>query len=98
MVGGAIPRPVARALNDKYASALRELEALAGALAAVLLAFLHALVAGEIAAVAQLLVHAASSLGLGAFGARGGAEHAFQGAGDALADGTGLAGETAAVD
>ena len=38
---------------------LRELEALASALAAVFLAFLHAAVAGEIAGVAQLLGHAA---------------------------------------
>src|SRR4051794_30903960 len=69
---------------------LRELEALASALAAVLLAFLHALVAGQVAAVAQLLDHAAG-FALLVLGARGFAEHRLQRAGDALADGAGLA-------
>src|SRR5262249_22378577 len=42
--------------------AFGELEALAGTLAAVLLAFLHAAVAGEKARVAQLLGHAVGCL------------------------------------
>src|SRR5260370_4518063 len=75
--------------------ALRELEALAGALAAVLLAFLHAAVAGEVAGIAEFLGHATARFLL----ARGrGTEHFLQGAGHALADGARLPGEAAAVD
>src|SRR5438034_5166490 len=80
---------------------LGELERLAGPLLAVLLAFLHAAVAGEVAGVAELLGEAARG-GLLAVGARlrfgRAAEHALQGAGDALAAGARLAGEAAALD
>src|SRR4051812_41976317 len=54
--------------------ALRELERPAGALAAVLLAFLHAAVAGQVARITQLLGHVAFRRGSGwlAVGARRG--------------------------
>src|SRR5262249_46096162 len=81
-------------------SALGELEALAGAFAAVLLAFLHAAVAGKEAGVTQLLGHAAGgallAVGGGRFGLR--AEHVFDGPGQSLADGPGLPREAAALD
>src|SRR5262249_9776441 len=73
----------------------------AGALATVLLAFLHAAVAGQEAGVTQLLGHGAGPGGLLAVG--GGllglqAEHHLQGPGNALRAGARLAGEAAAVD
>src|SRR5262245_59289706 len=78
---------------------LGELEALAGALTAVFLTFLHAAVAGQEVRIAQLLGHAANVVGaVGAFLLRGGqAEHLLEGAGDALADGAALAADTAAL-
>src|SRR5262245_57423545 len=78
-------------------SPLRELEALAGALLAVFFALLHAAVAGEVSGVAQLLVHAdGGRIGSGIAG--DGPEHDLESAGQALADGAGLAGEPAAMD
>src|SRR5687767_4981106 len=65
-------------------SALGELEALAGALLAVLLAFLHPAVAGKELAVAERRVEFLVDL--------------LESAGDAEHDGAGLAGEPAAVD
>src|SRR4051812_34070032 len=50
--------PLSSVLCPLAFSALRELEAAAGALAAVLLAFLHTTVAGQVARVAELLDHA----------------------------------------
>src|SRR5438309_11127670 len=77
--------------------AFGELEGAAGAFEAVLLAFFHAAVAGEVAGVAELLGHAAGGFTVGGF--RGGlAELVFEGASDALANGTGLAREAAAVN
>src|SRR5260370_41418084 len=100
----ALPRGILRARNDKQGPAcasgkrlpFRELEALAGAFAAVFFAFFHAAVAGEIAGIVDLFDHAAGGLTIGAGG--GLAEHNFQGTGDALADGASLAGEAAAMD
>src|SRR5436190_7356677 len=80
-----------------WGSALAELEALAGALAAVLLALLHAAVARQVARVAQLLGHRHDGLvgRLALGGRRAGrrqAEHLLQRPGDALAARAGLAG------
>src|SRR5262249_13158819 len=79
---------------------LRELEALAGALAAVLLSLLHAAVAGQVAGVAELLGHVRLPFGLLAVGGRlaAQAEHVLQRAGHALAARAALAGEAAALD
>src|SRR5262249_42668008 len=77
---------------------LRELEALAGALAAVFLAFLHAAVAGEIAGVAELLGHADDRV-LAVAGVLGRqAEHLLERAGDTLAGSAGLTREAAAAN
>src|SRR5262245_20466453 len=89
---GALKAP---SRKRRLRSALRELEAAAGALAAVLLAFFHAGVSGEGAAVAQLLDHAdrprrfsrlavSGRLGFGL--TTRGAEHRLQRAGQALAN------------
>src|SRR5262245_61588991 len=75
---------------------LRKLEALSRSLFAVLLAFLHAAVAGEVAGVAEFLVHADGG-GVGSGIGGNGAEHDFEGAGQTLGDGAGLSREAAAV-
>src|SRR5262245_40980583 len=85
--GVSRPRVATRGLG----SALRELEALAGALAAVFLAFLHAAVAGQVAGIAQLLGHVVDRLAVHGFGRGGQAVHLLQGPRDALADGPALA-------
>src|SRR5262245_43990142 len=86
-----------RSKRKRFGLPLRELEALAGALLAVLLALLHAAVAREVAGVAQLLVHAdGGRIGSGIAG--DGPEHDLESAGQTLADGAGLAGEPAAMD
>src|SRR5262249_35054431 len=77
--------------------ALGELEALAGALFAVFLAFLHAAIAGEIAGVAEDLGDAAGGFAVG-FGRGRVAEHGLEGAGGPLANGAGLAGDAAPLD
>src|SRR5882724_3347632 len=92
-VSGSAAPPANPQAGDHLA--LRELEALAGALATVLLAFLHAAIAGEVAGVAELFGHAAARFLLA--GGRG-TEHFLQGAGHALTDGARLPGEAAAVD
>src|SRR5262245_28394287 len=92
------PTRPARSVNAA-ASALGELEALAGALAAVLLPLLHPAVAGEVAGIAELLGHGDNGLVGGLVRLRLGgvqAEHTLQSAGDALRAGAGLAGEAAA--
>src|SRR5262245_370760 len=81
-----------RSKRKRFGLSLRELEALAGALLAVFFALLHAAVAGEVAGVAQLLVHAdGGRIGGGVAG--DGSEHDFESAGQSLADGARLAGE-----
>src|SRR5690349_20020650 len=77
---------------------LEELEAAACAFAAVLIAFLHAAVAGQVAGVAEFLAHAAGGafVPLAVFGG-GFTEHLDESAGHALADRAGLAGDAAAV-
>src|SRR5207245_11466566 len=76
---------------------LGKLERLACALQAVLLSFLHAAVARQIAGVAELLGQSAGRFLLaGSFA--GQAEHLLQGPGDALTDGAALAGEATALD
>ncbi len=78
--------------------ALGELECLAGALEAVLLAFLHAAIAGQVTRIAQLLGHAVRGI-LGAdLGAGGQCVHALEGASDSLADGPALSCEAATRD
>src|SRR5439155_10382438 len=89
--------PRAWGLVCRYALAFGELEGAAGAFEAVLLAFFHAAVAGEIAGVAELLGHAAGGFTVGGLGA-GLAEHVLEGTGDALANSAGLAREAAAVN
>src|SRR5207244_2888661 len=83
----------------KHGSALGELERLASALAAVLLAFLHAAVARQVAGRTQLVAHVddvlVGHLALGNGGVQ--AEHRLERAGDALADRAGLAGDAAAL-
>src|SRR6476620_3607345 len=93
LAGGA-PPPTANPQAGRTRLPLRELEALAGTLAAVLLAFLHAAVAGDVAGVAQLFGHAAACFLLA--GGRG-AEHFLQRARHALTDSAGLPGEAAAM-
>src|SRR5262245_59309760 len=77
--------------------AFGELEALASALLAVLLALLHPAVAGEIARVAEPLGETAFTVGRFARRRRPDAEHRLQRTSDALANRAGLAGETAPV-
>src|SRR5687768_15891460 len=78
---------------------LRELEALPRSLPAVLLALLHAAVAGEVAGVAKLLVHAGGGTFRGALHGDGDrAEHDLERAGHALADRARLTREAAAVN
>src|SRR6185437_2160656 len=79
---------------------LGELEALACALAAVFLAFLHTVVAGQEERIAQLLGHAADLVGtIGAFllSARQ-TEHFLERAGSTLANRAGLSGDAAALN
>src|SRR5262245_26143403 len=92
--------PGPRWCSQSPPSAVGELEALAGALAAVFLALLHAAIPGQEARVAQFLRHGHDGLvGLAVLVGLGGlqAEVGLQGAGDTLAAGAGLAGGAAAL-
>src|SRR5262245_47928337 len=86
-------------------STLGELEALASALAAVFLAFLHAAVAGQVTGITQKLAHAACptlavcGLAIGSAGSGSGqAKHLLDPAGAALAGGSTLTSEPTAAD
>src|SRR5262245_2187541 len=78
--------------------ALGELEALASALFAVLLAFFHPAVAGQITRIAEPLGETAFTLGRFAGHRSANAEHRLERAGDALADRAGLTGESTPVN
>src|SRR5262249_38140522 len=97
---GTMPSALSGTIGRSAGSALGELEALARALAAVLLAFLHAAIAGQEVRIAQLLGHAADLIGaIRALLLRGGQpEHLLEGTGDPLANGPGLPADAAALD